>query len=293
MNPSEKVDKIQLVCLDDKNGEFVGLAIHFLFHGKNVDSPKKFLSESHLNALGLCLFLSTVRTFNKSSDFVILDDVISSFDKAHRTMFARLLVEKFVDIQLLVLTHESEWYEYLANLVKGKHWRILKTNWNSENGTTLSLSAGEIRDRIEQKIKDNDESDLGNLIRRYGERSLKEIAELLGVPVTFRFNDKNESRSFDEFYSSIRGHLRKKSPSIGESSEISALSTCQFFSNKSSHDSGYHPNIDDLKVSLKDLENFLTVFRCGDCERLISAEFENIPEKKISCKCGKKSLLWK
>jgi energy-coupling factor transporter ATP-binding protein EcfA2 len=194
MNPSEKVDEIQLVCLNDKNGEFAGLAIHFSFHGKNVNSPKKFLSESHLNALGLCLFLSTVRAFNKSSNFIILDDVISSFDKAHRAMFARLLVEKFSDIQLLILTHESEWYEYLSSLVKGKPWRVFKSNWTSENGVVLSFTAGELRERIEKKINENDETDLGNLIRQYGERSLKEIAEYLGAPIAFKFNNRNEPR---------------------------------------------------------------------------------------------------
>ncbi len=293
MNPSEKVDKIQLVCLDDKSGEFVGLAVNFSFHGKVVDSPKKFLSESHLNALGLCLFLSTVRAFNRSSKFMILDDVISSFDKAHRTMFARLLVEKFSDLQLIILTHESEWYDYLSSLVRGKKWQVLKTNWSSDNGTVLSLGAGEIRSRIDLKIKNNDESDLGNLIRRYGERSLKEIAELISAPLAFKFNERNESRSFDEFYSSIRGYIKKKASTVADAQEISALSTCQFFSNKSSHDSGYNPNINDLKVALKDLDNFIDFFRCSDCYRFVSTEFENIPEKKITCRCGKKYLPWK
>jgi hypothetical protein len=97
----------------------------------------------------------------------------------------------------------------------------------------------------------------------------------------------------DEFYSAIRGYVKKKSPLVGNMPEIAALSTCQFFSNKCSHDSGYHPNISDLKVAWKDLENFCNVFKCSDCDRLVSVEFENVPEKKITCKCGKKSLAWK
>ena len=293
MNPSDKVDNIRLACIEDKNGEFAGLAIHFLFHGKLADSPRKFLSESNLNALGLCLFLSSVRAYNKTSKFIVLDDVISSFDKNHRVLFARLLLEKFNDHQLLILTHESEWYEYLSSLVKGKPWRVLRTTWSKEEGAVISMAAGEILDQIKRKIADNDESNLGNLIRRYGERCLKDIAHLLGVPVAFQFNDRNESRTFGELYSPIRGYLKKKATAISDLPQVSALSTCQFFSNVSSHDNPYNPNISDLKVAFNDLQSFLEIFTCNVCSRMVSVEFLNEPEKKITCKCGKQSLSWK
>jgi hypothetical protein len=293
MNPSDKVDNIRLVCIDDKSGEFAGLAIHFSFHGQSVDSPRKFLSESNLNALGLCLFLSSVRAYNKTSKFIVLDDVISSFDKTHRVLFARLLIERFDDYQLLILTHESEWYDYLSSLVRGKSWRVLKTTWSKEEGAVLNMVSGEILDQIKKKISDNDESNLGNLIRRYGERCLKDIAHLLGVTVAYQFNDRNESRTFEELYSPIRGYLKKKSPVTADLPQVSALSTCQFFSNRSSHDNPYNPNISDLKVAFNDMQSFLEIFTCTDCSRLVSVEFMNVPEKKITCKCGKKSLLWK
>ena len=293
MNPDEKVDDIELVCLDDKNGEFSGVAVNFKFHGKPVDSARKYLSESHVNALGLCLFLATARTFNKQSKVLILDDVISSFDKNHRAMFARLLAEKFSDLQLVVLTHETEWYEYLASLVKGVGWKILRTQWDHDAGISLSVASGDLRSQIDTKIQKNDEADLGNLIRRYGERCLKEIALALEVPCSFRLNDRNEGRTFDELYGAIRGHLNKKASLVASSPEIARLASCQFFSNKASHD-GYKPNIADLKnVALPDLDKFCGLFRCDNCNKYLNTEFENIPEKKITCRCGKKSLPWK
>ncbi len=293
MNPNDKVDNIQLVCLNDKNGEFVGVAINYTFHQKPVDSARKYLSESHINALGLCLFLSTVRAFNKVAKVIVFDDVISSFDREHRTMFARLLDQKFSDLQILILTHENEWFDYLSSLVKGKNWSVLKTKWSANEGTSIDQHSNEIRERIVDKLTKNDESDLSNLIRRFSEKSLKEIAEALETPIPFRFNDKNESRAFEELFSYIRSNLNKKSQVVGSMTEVANLATTQFFGNKGSHDNPYNPSMADLKVAFEDLEKFRTIFKCAKCSRLVSTEFENSPEKKITCKCGQHSISWK
>jgi len=128
MNDGEKVDNIQLVTVDDNNGEFAGIALKIHFHNQEISSPKKYLSESHINCLGLSLFLSSVKLFNRNAKFIVLDDVISSFDKPHRYRFGQLLQEKFKDYQLIVLTHEHEWFELMASQVKGKGWQINTTD---------------------------------------------------------------------------------------------------------------------------------------------------------------------
>lgn len=91
MNRAEEVDEIELISLD-RNDELIGVTIQFKFHGNIVSPPDKYLSESHLNCLGICLFLSSVKAFNKINNFIILDDVISSFDKAHRLRFANFFI---------------------------------------------------------------------------------------------------------------------------------------------------------------------------------------------------------
>jgi energy-coupling factor transporter ATP-binding protein EcfA2 len=293
MNEEKKVDDVKLVCLNDEGtGEFLGVAVNYRFHGRPAESPKELLSESQLNCLGLCLFLATVKEFNKKSGFVILDDVISSFDKNHRARFAQLLVSKFSDQQLLILTHETEWYEHLSYLVKSMGWKILQVRWSLEDGTSLAVSASNIKERIDEKIKTGEVDDLGNLIRRYGEQLLKEIAYEINAPVAFKFNELNEYRNFDEIYSAIRSQL-KKHTDIAENEAILGLSSCQFFSTKASHDSGYKPNMADMKVALSCLEKFSDLFRCGECSRYVGTKYPNIPNKTITCKCGTKYLSWK
>ena len=292
MNSDEKVTDIELVCLDDKAGEFTGVAVNFRFHGQSVGSPRKLLSESHINCLGLCLFLATVREFNKQGKFVVLDDIISSFDKNHRILFARLLVTKFSDRQLIVLTHETEWYEFLASLVKAPAWRVLRTQWAADTGTRLTESSGTVRDQIDGKLKNGEEDGLGNLMRRYGERLLKEISQEIEAPFPFRFNERNEARTFDELYSAIRSQVRKHS-NIADHDAVTGLATCQFFTNKTSHDNMYRPNLADLKVAMSDLDKFTALFLCTKCERLVGTRLHNVPEKKITCKCGTVAMQWK
>jgi recombinational DNA repair ATPase RecF len=136
MNESENVSETELIPLDEED-EFVGVTLQFKFHGRLEAPPHKYLSESHLNCLGICLFLASVKAYNKLNRFIVLDDVISSFDTNHRARFARLLIEKFGDYQIILFTHEKDWFEDISNMVRGKNWLIKRMYWDHETGATI------------------------------------------------------------------------------------------------------------------------------------------------------------
>lgn len=123
MNPDERIESIKLLPLE-KDDELVGLTLEFTFHSNAVSPPHKYLSESHLNCLGIVFFLTSVKAFNKINRFFILDDVISSFDCTHRKRFADLLSEKFSDYQVIVMTHERNWFESINHDFKDKNWLV-------------------------------------------------------------------------------------------------------------------------------------------------------------------------
>ena len=52
MHPHENAEEVHLTILGDEGVEF-----SYKFHGKEVHPPMKYLSESHLNSLGVALFL--------------------------------------------------------------------------------------------------------------------------------------------------------------------------------------------------------------------------------------------
>lgn len=112
MNPKEKVEDIKLVPIKDKNDELSGITIEYTFYNERQTPPVALLSESHINCLGLAFFLASVKAFNKENDFFVLDDVISSFDSTHRTRFIRLLIDNFSDYQIILLTHEKDFFRH-------------------------------------------------------------------------------------------------------------------------------------------------------------------------------------
>jgi len=247
MNISEEVDEIELIPVE-KDDELVGITIQCKFHGEMVSPPEKYLSESHLNCLGICLFLASVKAFNKVNRFFVLDDVISSFDTAHRLRFASLLKEKFADYQIFLFTHEKHWYEYIASVVKGQNWFITEIHMDNNGIVYLKMPTSDLKYRIEQKFEKSDSYDLGNMIRRYLERLLKEICFELEVKVKFLFNEQNEKRMPGELLSELRSHLRKKIPEIKDAPVLDRLSDSKFIGNRTSHDSSFTESISDLKA---------------------------------------------
>ena len=284
MNRDEEVDEIELISLGEDD-ELIGITIRFKFHGKTISPPDKYLSESHLNCLGICLFLSSVKAFNHINRFFILDDVISSFDKSHRTRFASLLIEKFSDYQIFLFTHEKDWFEYLTNAVKGKNWTITKMIWNYENGAELEIPLFDLKHRIENKIEKSDALDLGNMIRRYLEGLLKEICLNLEVKVKFLYNDQNENRMFNELISELRSKLKSRKCELQDNVVLERLHTSIFLGNKTSHDSSYTEDINDLKTFYADVLEMEDIFRCGKCKKTISKKYYDSIENIIRCSC--------
>ncbi|MEO0118811.1 MAG: AAA family ATPase, partial [candidate division WOR-3 bacterium] len=136
MHPGENVSDIKIKLIEEEDN-LKGLTIEYNFHNNSAAPPQKYLSESHLNSLGIALFLTSVGVFNRINKFFILDDVISSFDTEHRKRLGDLLLEKFKDYQIIILTHEQDWFTYMKNAVKGKNWYINIIKWSEENGAYL------------------------------------------------------------------------------------------------------------------------------------------------------------
>lgn len=292
MNNSENVSEIELIPLDEDD-EFVGITLQFKFHGKAESPPHKYLSESHLNCLGICLFLASVKAFNKLNKFIVLDDVISSFDTSHRARFARLLMENFSDYQILLLTHEKDWFDLISSMVKGKNWLIKKVRWDHENGSCIEEPLIDLKSRIENKIKNSDSSELGNTIRKYLERLLKETCVNLEVKMKFLFNEHNENRMSNELLSELKGKLKDRKSELKDQPVFDRLNASMFLGNRTSHDSSFTESIDDLKMFYGDVLELEGLFRCSQCNNIISKKYYDAVEDTIKCSCGKVKYSWK
>ena len=120
MNPDEPFQEIKIVTMGEED-ELNGITIEYKYNGDWVSPPQKYFSESHLNCFGISFFLASVEAFNDVNEFIILDDVISSFDSNHRKRFADLLFEKFSKYQIILLTHEEEWFRSFVKPLANKN----------------------------------------------------------------------------------------------------------------------------------------------------------------------------
>lgn len=293
MNPNEKVEDIKLVPLK-KNDELVGITIEYSFFNETHTPPIAYLSESHINCLGLSFFLASVRAFNKESKFFVLDDVISSFDRSHRYRFAQLLTTKFSDFQVILLTHEKEFFELVSSEVKSKGWILNNFKWTKDNGTGIERGIADIKDRIKKKFEDKTTDGLGNDLRVYTERVMKKVALEIEAKVTYRNNDINEKRMAPELLDAVQSKISKASKELKNSADIPKIKGMpMFIGNTTSHDNSFQESIEDLEAIWEDVKNLIHNFYCTDCDKFLSLKFYDNVENKIRCGCGNLKFDWK
>ena len=297
MNPGEVFQELNIETIGDED-ELNGITIKYKFNDRWVSPPEKYFSESHLNCFGLSFFLASVIAFNKVNKFIVLDDVISSFDTNHRQRFANLIFEKFSDYQILLLTHESEWFSYVRQLAKKKNWVIGEIKWTDADGSKLVEKPNDLKEFIETELAKSSIEILGNPIRKYLEATLKEICFNLDVKVSFRFNEINEKRMPDELINELKARIDKKGGQDIKSKIpiIDRVANSALLGNLLSHDNPFNPKIGDLKAFWADIQELESIFTCQEstCKRpkVSLRNYDNVA-KKIRCGCDKTKYDWK
>ena len=134
------------------------------FDGKFEDvigiPPGAYYSESHLDTLGVCVFLSLAKHFNRDNTIIVLDDVITSIDQAHMERFMNMLHDEVSNFnQLIITTHYRPWrdrYRYARGPV-GNIQLIELLHWSLPRGirhTKTTLSVEELNGYTQQEPLD-------------------------------------------------------------------------------------------------------------------------------------------
>lgn len=295
MNPGEKFHELKIVTIGDED-ELNGITIEYKYNNNWVSPPQKYFSESHLNCFGLSFFLASVIAFNKENKFLLLDDVISSFDSNHRKKFADLIFEKFSDYQIILMTHENEWFQYVSQLAKRKSWLINEIKWDDVSGPYLEDKLTDLKGIIETNLSKGNVEILGNPIRKYLEHSLKEICANLEVKVNFKFNESNEKRMSDELLNELKSKISKSSNDLKSKMPIiDRIINSNILGNLLSHDNPFSPKLGDLKAFWVDLNDMEKLFYCQEptCKKPVLIKHYDTVKKRIRCGCGKLNYDWK
>lgn len=108
IHPGEGI-KVRFFLDPKKRGSLESLGE---FAGEKDVLPQAYYSESHLDTLGVCVFLALTKRFRDENTVVVLDDVVTSIDAPHMDRFMGLLLDEAAHFcQLIVATHYRPWLE--------------------------------------------------------------------------------------------------------------------------------------------------------------------------------------
>lgn len=287
LHPDEDFDQIKLVLTEER-----GLEFSLEFYGRPISPPLKVLSESHLNSLGISLFLASSQYFNRTNGFLVLDDVMSSFDVNHRRSLSRLLRERFPDTQFLLFTHDDVWFDLLKQELPSDHWLFKElAKWSHGNGVEIIESPMSLRERIQHCLETNDTDGAANKCRTLIEGVLKQICEDLGVRLEYRSRERNDQREGSEFINGLAQYLNENKSLRQREDKLlfSDLRADQLLTNIGSH----HRNLGvtslargDIEMVSKDVDAFEALFVCSNCRKPAKKSYSPRNSKSKQCKCG-------
>jgi len=285
LHPGEGLDAVSVEPWTAK-----GIELAIEFHGSRQRPPHGVLSESHLNSLAIALFLAMAASFNEQFGFLVLDDVINSFDVEHRGRLAELLADSFSDWQLIVLTHDQPFFEHLRR--RAPSWRRLEfTSWSHASGprTTQYETTDILRDARE-RLDRGDTHDAAARARRALEELLQEVCEALWAPLPFRRGQANDKREIGELLKGLRRALKERSKLQLESLEPllkNLEADVGAALNVAVHASRNRPGGNEVRAALERIAALDDTWSCPECRTRV---WHRGNPDAGRCKCGHSSF---
>ncbi len=295
LHPDKAIEDVRFYL---PTGADKAIDIALKFYGVAQESPRLTLSEGYRNSLGLCIFLAMAKRDAHKDRPLFLDDVVVSLDRSHRGLVVELLEKDFSDRQLIVLTHDRDWFTELRHQLDGKNW-IFKTllpyetpnvgiRW-SHRTTTFDDARAHLKDRPDSA---------GNDARKIMDVELGFIAERLRIQLPYMRGEKNERRGAHDFLERLvadgKVRFRRK---VGTEHKpyaeaIGGLDTADgllvSWANKGSH------TFDLVGAEAGKLidacEKALDVFRCAACGKTVWFA-DAAASELVQCECGE--LRWR
>jgi len=295
LHPDEPIEEARLYI---PGGLDKAIDISIKFFGVDQPSPRLTLSESHRNCLGLCIFLALALLRASPDHPIILDDIVSSLDRAHRGRLTDILMEDLKGRQVALFTHDREWYNELRFRLPSNKWEFLVLRpWeNPKIGLRWSRSAYTF-DEARALAPDHPEAS-GNRTRAIMDEHLAIAAERLRLSMPFLRGDRNDRRTCVDFLNRIIGEaprkLRKKEGNewLPFSGPVPEWKTTRdlliVWGDRSSHTGTL--NAGEAEKLIETCEKALECFRCPSCGEYVWLA-DQTSKERLQCLCGE--LQWR
>jgi len=229
---------------------------------------------------------------------LVLDDVIVSLDRQHRASLVDVLQAEFGGRQVIILTHDREWYIELKALPSGAAWTMqtLLPYEKPELGIRWSHKTTTFEDA--RTLLSTRPDAAGNDARKIMDTELSIIAEKLQVRLPYLRGERNDMRMAHSFLERINGDGKKCFQCDGQTSPVAYIAALDWldvaaralatWGNKASHT--FDVICPEATKLLDACEAALAVFHCAKCGKPVWYAQAGGPQL-LQCGCG--SLRWR
>ena len=200
--------RLQLAEGNAANQQQVSLVVDYSDNRKSV-APSGYLSDSQIHTVALSLRLAAIRKFNLGAPIIVLDDVVTSYDADHRKTIASTLAEEFQGFQIVLVTHDEQFFNLLQDHLPAATWLFRRiTHIDSSFGPVFSdhRTPDEV---IQRKLDDGEP--VGEEMRKSQEEWLLTICRDFGVEVVIRPIDKPYQYDRSELATALIRFLKSRS----------------------------------------------------------------------------------
>lgn len=151
VHPGEGLNKISLELDPNRRAS---LDIGASFGGQTGTPPQAYFSQSHLDTLGLCIFLALASLEKPAETTLVLDDVLASVDEPHVERLIEMLHSEVLKFRhCIITTHYRLWKEKLrwGWLQNGQCHFVELTKWTTAEGLQLIRSIPDV-ERLRQLL---------------------------------------------------------------------------------------------------------------------------------------------
>ena len=261
--------RIELPEEDDLDQQRAQLVIDFSENRQGV-VPSGYLSDSQVHTLALALRLAAIRLLNSASPIIVLDDIVTSYDADHRKNIAAVLATHFSDFQIVLVTHDEQFFNLLKDQLPEGRW-IFKRVTEVRPGFGPVFHDHKTPDEDIQAKLDGNQSAAAE-IRQAEEEWLLQICREFATKVILRPPEKAFQYERGELADSLGSFLKGLGISIPEVQGVSGsfLSSLQkgVVENLGSHhsDNPYKSgSVGDDKARWEEFKSFRDLFKCPSC----------------------------
>ena len=286
IHPGEAVPNVFIDMDTDKKT----LTIRVNFHSSERKVPPGgYLSEAQINTLGLALFLSAVRLFNKEFPFVFLDDIVSSYDADCRARIVDVLAEYMDGFQIFLTTHDERFYAHLKQRLESENWLFEKISGYEFDKGPRRESNNLRPAQIDLLIEEGDARIAGNAVRQFMEEWFDKMSEKYEVYTLHRRDSREYQRTLFDFWQPFLDRAQKlgagSGPRISSSLVYQRLKGTMLINYYSHHQANPYEwsAIGDVKYVWEAFQEFAKLFNCHSCGKVLKFESS---ETKLYCTCG-------